>query len=244
MQAPTRTGFERWQDGVSKAVSDARWNSWDCEIQMAVNEYNRHLRGVSGYLPLDWQIIKAMLWVETGAHNPQWNAKSMQIGVSGDPGLASLLSGKEGGDLILLPGWKGRLTMSSVRTIAAHNIRAGIGYLLMRMAKFEYRNVPGADPKVYEISVKPGDSLDKMAKDQGTTIETLRKLNPTAAVLRPGQVLTYRKASIQKVIAGWHPIVTTFIALRYNGGRDPNYAGKLDYALSSVRKGKAALCAQ
>ncbi|MBC8730865.1 hypothetical protein F6X39_21880 [Paraburkholderia sp. UCT2] len=48
MQAPTRTGFERWQDGISKAVSDAKWNSWDCEIQMAVHEYNRHLRGSSG----------------------------------------------------------------------------------------------------------------------------------------------------------------------------------------------------
>ncbi|MGF6301821.1 MULTISPECIES: hypothetical protein [Paraburkholderia] len=86
--------------------------------------------------------------------------------------------------------------------------------------------------------------MDKMARAQGTTIETLRKLNPTATVLRPGQVLKYRKASVQNVIAGWHPISTTLIAQRYNGRRDPNYARKLDYALSLVRKGKAALCAQ
>ncbi|WP_429454606.1 LysM peptidoglycan-binding domain-containing protein [Paraburkholderia sp. 40] len=244
MQAPTRTGFERWQDGVSKAVSDAKWNSWDCEIQMAVHEYNRQLRGTSGYVPLDWQLIKAMLWVETGAHDPQWNAKPMQIGVAGDPGLASLLSGKEGGDLILLPGWKGQLTIASVRTIPAYNIRAGVGYLLMRMAIFEYRSVLGADPKVYEIAVKPGDSLDRMARAQGTTIEMLRKLNPTSTALRPGQVLKYRKASVQNVIASWHPISTTLIARRYNGGRDSKYARKLDYALSLVRNGKAALCAQ
>ncbi|KXU89985.1 peptidoglycan-binding protein [Paraburkholderia monticola] len=244
MQAPTRTGFERWQDGVSKAVSDAKWNSWDCEIRMTVNEYNRHLRGTSRYVPLDWQLIKAMLWVETGPHDPQWNAKPMRIGVAGDPGLASLLSGKEGGDLILPPGWKGQLTISAVRTIPAYNIRAGIGYLLMRMAHFKYRSVLGADPKVYEIAVRPGDSLDKMAKAQGTTIDTLKNLNPTAAVLRPGQVLKYRKASVQNAIASWRPFSATLIAQRYNGGGDLNYARKLDYALSMVRQGMVALCEQ
>ncbi|MPW05945.1 LysM peptidoglycan-binding domain-containing protein [Paraburkholderia sp. CNPSo 3155] len=244
MQAPARTGFERWQDGVSKAVSDARWNSWDCEIQMAVNEYNLHLRGTSGYVALDWQIIKAILWVETGAHDPQWNSKPMRIGVAGDPGLTSLLSGKEGGDLILPPAWKGRLTMASARTIPAYNIRAGIGYLLMRMARFKYRSVLGADPAVYEMTVRLGDSLDKMAKAQGTTIDTLKMLNSTATVLHPGQILKYRKASVQNTIASWHPISTALIAERYNGGGDINYARKLDYALPLVRKGKVALCVQ
>lgn len=139
---------------------------------------------------------------------------------------------------------QGQLTVASVRTIRTYNVRAGIGYLLMRMARFEYRSVFGADPEVYEIGVKPGDSMDRMARAQGTTTETLRKLNPTATVLRPGQVLKYRKASVQSVIAGWHPVSTTLIAQRYNGGREPNYARKLDYALSLVRKGKAALCTQ
>jgi hypothetical protein len=244
MQTSTRTGFERWQDGVSKAVSDAKWNSWDCEIQMAVNEYNRHLYGTAGYVTLDWQLIKAMLWVETGPHDPQWNAKPMRIGVAGDPGLASLLLAKEGGDLILPPACKGRLTMASVRTIPAYNIRAGIGYLLMRMAHFKYRSVLGADPEVYQIAVRPGDGLDKIAKAQGTTIDALKELNPTATVLRPGQVLKYRKASVQKAITGWRPISTTLIAERYNGGGDANYARKLDYAFSMVRKGKVALCEQ
>ncbi|WP_341809923.1 LysM domain-containing protein [Paraburkholderia tuberum] len=211
---------------------------------MAVHEYNRHLRGNSGYIPLDWQLIKAMLWVETGAHDPQWNAKPMQIGVAGDPGLASLLSRKEGGDLIVPSAWIGRLTMASVRTIPAYNIRAGIGYLLMRMAHFKYRSVLGADPEVYEIAVRPGDSLDKMARAQGTTIDTLKKLNPTATVLRPGQVLKYRKGSVQNAVTGWRPMSAPVIAERYNGGGDPNYARKLDYALSMVRKGKVALCAQ
>ncbi len=43
IQAPPKTGFEKWQDGINKAVGNAEWNAWDFEIQMAVNEYNRHL---------------------------------------------------------------------------------------------------------------------------------------------------------------------------------------------------------
>jgi len=211
---------------------------------MAVNEYNRHLSGTAGYRSLDWRLVKAMIWVETGADNSEWNSKPMRIGVAGDPGMTSFLSGHEGGDLILPPAWKGRLTTGSVRTIPAHNIRAGIGYLLMRMADYEYRSVLGADSKVYEIAVKPGDSLDKIAKAQGSTVDTLRKLNPTAAVLRPGQVLKYQKASVQRVITSWRHMSTTLMAQRYNGGGDPNYAKKLDYTLSLVRKGRVVLCAQ
>jgi len=112
------------------------------------------------------------------------------------------------------------------------------------MASFEYRSSPDADTEVYEITVKPGDSLDKIAKAQGSTIDTLRGLNPTTTVLRSGQVLKYRKASVQRVITRWRPISTLLISQRYNGGGAPNYARKLDYALSLVRKGKVVVCTQ
>lgn len=241
-QTQPKTGFEKWQDGIDKAVGDARWNSWDCEMQVAVNEYNRHLYGIAGYVSLDWRLVKAMAWVESGAANSEWHSRPMRIGIPGDPGLASFLSGNEGGDLILPPAWKGRLTTSSVQAIPTHNIRAGIGYLLMKMANYEYRSVLSQDSRVYEITVKSGDSFEKIAKTQGSTVDILRQLNPTAAVLRPGQVLKYQKASVQRVIKSWRHISTTLMAQRYNGGGDPNYATKLDYALSALRRGKAVVC--
>lgn len=243
VQASSKTGFEKWQDGLSAAAGDEKWNGWDCEVQMAVNEYNRHLARKPGYMPLDWQLIKAMLWVETGANNSEWKSKPMQIGVAGDPGLASLFSGKEGGDLIVPPALNGRLTMETARTIPAYNIRAGIGYLLMRVANFEYRTVLGEDPRIYEATVKAGDSLDKIAKTHGSTVDVLKKLNPTVNVLRSGQILKYQKASTQRVITSWRNVTTILVAQRYNGGGDPNYAKKLDYALALVRTGKAGLCA-
>jgi len=238
-EIPPRTGFnKKWQDGLERAVGNPKWDAYDCEIRTAVAELNRHLSDTAGYRPLDRQLIKAMLWTETGAEAAEWKVKPMRIGVAEDPGLESLLSGNEGGDLILPPTWKGQLTMESARTVPAHNIRAGIGYLLMRMARFRHESVLAADTEPYEVTVKTGDSLDKIAQAQGSTLEVLKSLNPTAGVLHPGQVLKCQKASIQRVITGWRPITTASIAERYNGNRDPNYARKLDYALSLVRKGK------
>ncbi|WP_175798981.1 LysM peptidoglycan-binding domain-containing protein [Burkholderia ambifaria] len=245
VQEPAKSGFEKWQDGIGAAVGDVEWDIWDCEIQMAVSEYNRHLSGAAGYRPLDWLLIKAMLWVETGANSSEWKIKPLQIGVSGDPALTSFLSGNEGGDLILPSAWKGQLTVGSARANPAHNLMAGIGYLLMRMAIFEHRSVPGADARVYDVTVKPGDSFDKIAKAQGSTTEVLKKLNPMTTMLRPGQVLKCQKASIQRVITAWRPFSATSVALRYNSmRRDPNYAKKLDFAWNVVRKGKETSCVQ
>lgn len=244
VQAPVKTGLQLWQDGINKAPGDARWNAWDCEVQMAVNEYNRHLSATPGFWPLDWQLIKAILWVETGALVSEWKIKPMQIGVAGDPGMTSLLSHKEGGDLIIPPSLKGKLTPVSIRSIPALNIRAGIGYLLMRMAHFEYRSLLSTDTQTCEAVVRAGDSFEKVAKAHGTTVDMLRTLNPTSAVLRPGQVLKYQKASIQKVITGWKSFSTLTVALQYNSmRRDVNYAKKLDHALSLIRKGEAGRCA-
>ncbi|AVS76639.1 LysM domain-containing protein [Paracidovorax avenae] len=241
-QGRKKTGFEKWQEGIDKAVQDVRWNDWDCEIQLAVNEYNQHLSGVAGYIPLDWYLIKSMVWVETGANSPEWKIKPMQIGVAGDPGMASLLSGDEGGDLILPPNWKSKLTSNTVRAIPQYNLRAGIGYLLMKMGNYEYRNLTSSDEKYYEVVVKPGDSFEKIARKNGSTVETIQKLNPNILLLRPGQVLKYQKSSIQRTIKSWRTLSTQMVAQRYNGGGDPYYARKLDYVLPLLRKGKAAIC--
>ncbi|WP_250153617.1 LysM peptidoglycan-binding domain-containing protein [Cedecea lapagei] len=241
-QKTPRTGFEKWQDGINKAPGDTRWNAWDCDIQRVVDGYNRHLSSTPGYRTLDWHLIKAMVWVETGALSSEWHFRPMQIGVMGDPGMTSFLSGKEGGELILPDAWKKQLTVATIRTTPLNNLRAGIGYLLMRMAQFEHRTILTVDSKIYDVTVKPGDSLAKIAKAQGSTLELLQKLNPQVKILRVGQTLKCQKANARRVIAGWRSISTTTIALRYNGGGDPNYSRKLDYALSLIKKGKSALC--
>jgi hypothetical protein len=240
--ARPKTGFEKWQDGINKAVGNPKWDTYDCEIRSAANEFNAQLSGQANYRPLDWQLIKAMLWVETGADKDLWKSNPMQIGMYNDPGLKALLSGKEGGELILPKTWLPKLTASSARAIPAHNIRAGIGYLLMRLASFATKSVLDPDSNIYDVTIKDKDSFEKIAKAQGSTVEVMKTLNPAVTILFPGKVLRYQKASMKKVIIGWKPVTTANIAAYYNSGGDTLYTKKLDYALSLVRKGKVAVC--
>ena len=241
--AKPKTGFEKWQDTVNSAANSPDWDVYDCEIQKATIEFNHHLADTPGYMPLDWQLVKAMAWVETGAASPSWKSNLLQIGNPGDPGLAALLSDKEGGELILPSNLRPTLTFASATTMPAFNIRAAIGYLLMRAANYAIKNVPDADTKTYEVKVKPGDSLDKISRHNGTTVETLRRLNPTTGILHPGDNLKYQKAAMKKVIVGWKPLTTASIATAYNVG-DSMYAKKLDYVLGILKQKKAVVCAQ
>jgi hypothetical protein len=224
----------KWKATIMSSTSDARWDGYDCDIVRVVNEFNRHLSGVASYGKLDWKLIKAMVWTESGGpDNRAWKTRPMQIGNPGDPGLRSLFSGREGGELIL--GASNRtLTQATAISSPQMNIRAGVAYLLMRLARFEVAEVKDeVDKKTYEIVVKPGDSFDKIARQNGTTIATLSKLNGRQ-ILRPGAKIIYQKSAMRKVIAGWAPITTAAIATRYNVG-DSEYAAKLDFCLSAMR---------
>jgi len=245
-QTPPRTAFQKWQEGIDKAENNPEWDAWDCEIQLAVNEYNRHLAGTAEYLPLDWQLIKAILWVESGPHKPDWNDRPMQIGMMGDPGAEALLGGKEGGDLVMPPALQKRLTLAKIRTSPADNIRAAVGYLLMRTARYENRIVIDDDDKIHEMEVAQGDNFSKIAKDYDTTVASLTELNPEVNPkrLRIGQTLKHQKSSIQRAIKGWRQMSTGLIADIYNGGGDSTYTQKLDYVLPLIQKREAVKCGQ
>lgn len=240
-QTTPAPNIDGWQRSIDEA--DGEWDSHDCEIRSALAEYDMHLSRTAGYVPMDWRLVKAILWVETGARRPQWKTRPMQIGNTGDPGLQALLGDKEGGEMILPPSYRRSLSIDGVRRQPAHNIRAGIGYLLLRMANFSFQSVPDADTRTYEVVVRGGDTLNGIARAHGSTPEVMKKLNPSAHMLRPGEVLRYQRASVQKVITGWKPITASSVATYYNAGGDAVYASKLGHALTAVHdKAGAAAC--
>lgn len=243
----TKTRYELWQDTIDGALSDSRWHAYDCDIQRIVGQFNRHLSTTTGYVPLDWRLIKAMIWTESGGPMTRaWRDNPIQIGNPGDPGLNALFSKKEGGELIIPPELQDRLTAASTRTSPQMNISAGVAYLLMRLAKFDFATVPDSqDKSTYDVPVKPGDTLEKIARLNGTTVDTLKKLNGSATALRPGQSLRYQKASVRKIITRWSAASTTSVARLYNIG-DPAYAKKLTYCFAVMQKSKQqeATCAQ
>ena len=231
-----RTPYQKWQDTINLAKTDARWCAHDILINTTVLEFNSRLAKSTGYRPLDKKLVKAIVWVESGGpDNTAWNQRPMQIGNAGDPGLAALLGGKEGGDLVLSAVQ--RTTLKAGASGPGPNILAGTAYLLMRAASYAYKSVPDAqDSKVYDVVVKSGDNLEKIAKANASTMEMLKALNPTAiSMIKPSQVLKLKKASIEQVITGWTAITTDFAASRYNSG-DAMYKQKLEYCLSLMPK--------
>lgn len=229
----TKSAHEKWLDTVNQA--DAAWNEYDRRIIDIVTEFNLRLKSQDGHGPnLDWHLVKAMLWVESGGPTRSaWKTRPMQIGNPQDPGLKALLGNKEGGDVILTKVQ--RETIGADASTADTNLLAGIAYVLMRAAKFAHESVPSAtDNRIHEVTVKPGDSLDRIARANGTTIAVLEQMNPAAkAIIRPNEVLKYRKASIQRVIKGWHTIDSSFVADKYNVG-DKLYKAKIDHCLGLI----------
>jgi hypothetical protein len=234
-----KSPYELWQATIDGALTDSRWHAYDCDIQRIVSQFNRHLAGTAGYVPLDWQFIKAMVWTESGGPDSRaWRDNPIQIGNPGDPGLAALFSKNEGGELIIPPELQGKLTIAATRTSPQMNIGAGVAYLLMRHAAYGFATVlDEKDKAFFDVVVKSGDTLEKIAKSNGTTVDMLKKCNNKTLALHPGQFLKYQKASIQKIITRWSAVNPTSIARLYNVG-DPAYAKKLMYCLSIMQKAK------
>ncbi|ORF09391.1 LysM peptidoglycan-binding domain-containing protein [Snodgrassella alvi] len=244
---------EQWKDGINKAYESVKasaqecaknksggckvnaWNKWDEEIKTTVNAFNRYLANTPNYRNLDWRYIKAILWTESGAKHKAWDSRPMQFGNIGDQGKGDLLSPdpikKQEYELIVPKNYRKNIDTG------AHNIHLGIAYLLKRLANFGFKSkLDDNDKTIYSIKVKPGDSLDKIAKANKTTVEILKNMNPGLVPqnLKIGMELKYRKGAIKRVITGWKEISTMSIAMYYNGNGDKFYCAKLNYVLKFI----------
>lgn len=230
-------------------------NQYDADIRHIVATFNRYLSKKypeSHYQDLDWRVIKAMIWVESGHKRSAWRFRPMQIGNIGDPGLKAVLhlkktrlkNGKlsiqsEGAELIIPPEYAVNLTWENKEKIRHNpqlNIQAGVAYLLMRHAKIGYKITTVFDPKEYQVTVKYGDTINKIAASNTTTVSILKNLNPQINMhhLQVGQQLRYTKAQIRKTVIGWQKMDFLSIAKRYNAKGDRRYTRKLQYAFTEI----------
>ena len=159
----------------------------------------------------------------------------MQFGNIGDQGKGDLLSPdpikKQEYELIVPKNYRKNIDTG------AHNIHLGIAYLLKRLANFGFESKLDPDKTIYSIKVKAGDSFDKIAKANKTTVEILKNMNPglvNPRNLKIGMELKYRKGAIKRVITGWKEISTMSIAMYYNGNGDKFYCAKLNYVLKFI----------
>jgi LysM repeat protein len=237
-----KTPFDKWKDTIDTSDKNPAWHSYDAVIKSTVDKYNAHLKSAPGFTALDWRLIKAMVWTESG--DPAklgWKTRPMQIGNPTDPGLAALLGGKEGGELIMPSDIASGLTLQNVRTDPVKNIQAGVGYLLMKAANFKYGDVWNPKALITEYTVAAGDSIDRIAKRTGSTVGHLYWLNPGLQSemdqhkpLKIGRALKVQKATNTKMITGFKSLDNATVAGLYNTG-DSRYAEKLAYCLGKIK---------
>ena len=208
------TKYAAWATGVDKALRErpAPWNIYDFTIKGALAAYTAHLKVTPGFIPVDWQMIKAILWTETNALSPFWLIAPMQCGVNGDPGLGDLLR-KPAGALTLPPEYAGKFNENNVPNNPTLNIQAGIGVVMLRMS--EHRMVPDA-------VTAPGSALISRVAPAH------RRSNPS---LPPG---------MHYAVTGWRRFNYETLSLRYNGGGDGNYPRKLQHCYEIIT-GKVTL---
>lgn len=230
---------EAWKKDRNEAKTDNSWHEYDDIIKASVNVFNRHLKNTPTFKDLDWKIIKAMIWTETGAKRTEWKTKPMQICVTGDKGLLDLINRKKYSNLIIPNEYRNLLSdTNKIKTNPTYNIRAGIAYLLRRLAKYGENPIDESDKTIYSYKMKK-EIVSNVAARESTSLEVLKNMNPEIKnwnSVPEGTILRYRKVKKGLQIIGWKPMNTTSIAANYNGGGDENYAEKLDYCLDIIKE--------
>ncbi|MDD0813874.1 LysM domain-containing protein [Curvibacter sp. HBC28] len=232
------SGLHRpWRMGIMKALDDpTRWGQYDGLIQDLVREFQERLHPTR-MPPLDWHLIKAMLWTETGGEVKHWYTNPMQIGLYDDPGIDVVLGGKEKIDLILPPAARQGLSREAITTDPVFNLRAGLAYLLNRLALSELRTEAAPEAPVVNDVVRPGDTWPRMASRHRSSVDHLHALNPTLnTALQPGQAFRAQCVRTVRVITGWRDFTPETLAL-YNGRGDPMYAQKIRYVVELLHLG-------
>ena len=185
---------------------------YDDIIEQSVSKLNRkHNKN------LDSDLIRAIIITESGDPRHRDNAfkyDPMQIANPGSYAIKVLGNTKEHtnliGDFSNLKGKRktqrdkeGELDYSNTNMAAEESIDGGVGWLFHKAAVYNERIVEEEPIKEYEV--QSGDNFWKIAKENESTIETLRKYNPKIVPkkIKPGQKLRFKKAKREMYISRW-----------------------------------------
>lgn len=231
-----------WLNTIEDGVTNVAWDAHDPILMSEVDSLNTRLPArIPSFSRIDWRLAKAMLWVESGGpsrfnnntkrfeSNPSWSGRVLQIGNAGDPAYGVVKDKKDRVSLVVDEQFNPNVSIET----PGNNIKFGLIYLVQKHVSAKWDSVVDPrDSRRYEITAKPGDSLDKIARDVGSTTDLLKRLNPGKdRMLRPGDKVQYQKAALRLVATGWTAVTTATIAERYNGGGDSNYKAKLDHVI-------------
>lgn len=220
-------------------------NIYDSIIERTLDYFNKRHN-----FKIDPNLIKAKIKREAGSVKERENSfkyDPMQISTA-ERNCALEILANEGehtdliGDFRILKGKKKPVwddknkcwDYSKTGMNAELSIYGGVGWLLHKAAIYDTRVVEEGEIYLYEI--KKGDNLFKIAKENGSTTETLVKYNPglDPANLQIGQKIKFKKAEQEYYIKG---LKNLEIAVEgYNGGGTPGYVEGVYKNLEEIAK--------
>jgi hypothetical protein len=152
----------RFTQTMDDAVRDPGASQYDVLIQRELLDYSQRL-GTTGLPFINWNLIKAMVLVESGGpKNLAWRGRAMQIGNPNDKGYAALVAGEGASEQVMSDSLKKDLKTGNINTPEL-NIRAGIAYLLVRLARVEPEYSNGGKTVVRKIKSWRPVTLENIA---------------------------------------------------------------------------------
>ncbi len=247
--------FDRWKNGIFHSSLDQAWNVYDPIIRSAVNIFARFNGGRGSYIPPTWQLIKAVIWVESGGpyYSPQaWKSLPMQIGViiggQADPGIKDLIKPTTSVSLVTPPDVLRRFTSVGIRGSAELNILAGLALLHSKFAiLLKVSPWPTFGDAAQEMGLglaQVGQALtmvqEGLSHDSRRVYSGSRPVHPGFGSHRrssPAIGKTTREISrppTNRVVA-WRAFNPVSLYQQYNVG-DAAYIPKLEYCLELFRE--------
>ena len=219
-------------------------NVYNDLIEENVSEFNKkHGRN------LDSDLVRAVMITESGSPLHRDNAfkyDPLQIANPGSYAIKVLGNGREHttliGDFDNLKGKRktprdkeGELDYSNSNMTAEDSIEGGVGWLFHKAAIYNERVVEKGN--VINYKVKSGDSFWKIARKNGSTIETLRKYNPDIIPekMQVGAKINFRKAKREIYISGWRDWKK---AVDRYGDSTQNYKNKVSNAYKQIKESR------
>ena len=231
------------------SIVDPRWNEYDETIKQEVAFYNQKFAGVANFVPLDWRLVKAMMWTEVMAGpkgNPtEWQQRPMQIGVVKggkiDPGLPALKKGSENTDLIITPEFRAKLNQVT-QMDGVTNIKAGVAWLFRKAGgdQVKWNENKIDNPQIMTATVIANEKgFDGLADRLETTIKNIEINNPDIdpRKLQAGQEIKYQKAHRERYISGWldwRTAIKNYNSKAGSGEGDEKYLLKFDNAYQII----------
>lgn len=208
-------------------LADSRWNLYDEVIKKDVTYYNNLFKDRPGFQPLDWELVKAILWTENQGPDVKggtWYTRPMQIGNKAinrhtgkkDPAMDIIKYGGEHTREWVPEEVRRQLIQSE---FGDTNVRAGIAYLYHRALRTLQQVEDGRE--IETALLQPNENPTTFADHHKTTVKELYRLNPwlqdgtKAKKLKPGIELKFIRAHEQptwdwrKVMSEYNSQTTT-----------------------------------